>query len=99
MHAQITTNGYLLDVETFKKLLKCNIYSYEITLDGFESDHNKNRSLKNGNGSYNIILNNLRAIRDEVKSRVFQIVIRVNLTKTTLDKFVEFCDFLKKDFI
>ena len=54
MHAQITTNGYLLDVETFKKLLKCNIYSYEITLDGFESDHNKNRPLKNGNGSYNI---------------------------------------------
>lgn len=98
MHAQITTNGYLLDVETFKKLLKCNIYSYEITLDGFESDHNKNRSLKNANGSYNIILNNLRAIRDEVKSRVFQIVIRVNLTKTTLDKFVEFCDFLKKEF-
>ena len=48
MHAQITTNGYLLDVETFKKLLKCNIYSYEITLDGFESDHNKNRPLKNG---------------------------------------------------
>ena len=41
----ITTNGYLLTPENIHKLLKMRVYNMQITIDGSESYHNKNRSL------------------------------------------------------
>ncbi|MCI9303724.1 radical SAM/SPASM domain-containing protein [Clostridium sp.] len=88
----ITTNGSELDISTFNKLIRNNILFYQITIDGINKTHNKYRRFKNGQESFDTIINNLRDIRDNIKLKVFQIAIRVNLTKE-IDKYRE--DFLK----
>ena len=93
--ADITTNGYLLTVDVFRKLLKCNIRTYQITIDGLQSTHDKYRHLVNGGTTYNTIVENLIDIRDNIKSTMFQIVIRTNMTKnlsSTLNEHLEFID-------
>ena len=45
-YASITTNGYLLNAENFKRLLQCKVLHYQVTLDGLQQSHNKFRVLK-----------------------------------------------------
>lgn len=83
--SNITTNGYYLDVPTFKKLFyKCKVHHYQITLDGREQFHNKTRPLVNGEGTYKTIINNLMDIKNNIPSNLFTILIRTNLTKETM---------------
>lgn len=61
-HAEIITNGVLLDIETAKKLSKdCRVSRAQVTVDGLGDYHNKKRILKNGEDSYSIIIKNLEA--------------------------------------
>ncbi len=83
-HAYISTNGYLLNSNTIKRLLKMRIYSIQITIDGDEKNHNKNRHLKDGRSTFNTILENLIYIRDNIKSPYLQILIRCNLSRSSL---------------
>lgn len=82
--SSMTTNGYFLDLDTFKKLLRLNLRTYQITIDGSESSHNKTRPCVGGRPSYRTIIDNLKAIRDNVKTNNFNIIIRVNLLTNTL---------------
>lgn len=85
--SNITTNGYLLDVDTFKKLLyDFHITHYQITLDGCAEFHNKTRPLANGDPTYDRILKNLIAIKENIKSGLFTILVRTNLTKDSLQQ-------------
>ncbi len=89
--ASITTNGYLLDVETFKILLNHRIWAYQITLDGTEQMHNRNRPTVGGQPTFEAIINNLKNIK-KLKNRNFHIVIRSNLTHeifSNIDEYVE----------
>lgn len=95
----ITTNGYLLTVDIFKKLLKCNIRTYQITIDGLQSTHDKYRHLVNGGATYNTIMKNLINIRDNIKSTMFQIVLRTNMTKKLLDTLNEHLASIDKEFL
>ena len=74
----MTTNGYLLDIDTFIEYYKSGITSYQITLDGWKQD--KNRPLKNGEPTLERILNNLDAIH-RLPSDIykFNIMIRNNI--------------------
>ena len=85
--ASITTNGYYLDLDTFRKLKKCNIFSYQITLDGYRESHDKQRPLYNGRGTYDVIFNNLIEIKKNIKSRMFKIILRTNCSKSNLKNF------------
>lgn len=74
----MTTNGYLLTEELFKKFYKLGITSYQITLDGWS--HDKTRPLASGKGTLDIILKNLRNISMLPKNQYsFRIVIRHNV--------------------
>ena len=77
----ITTNGYLLNEETFIKLLACGINSFQITIDGNKESHNKTRKLINGGETYSTILNNL--INISHKTNKCSITIRCNIDSTT----------------
>lgn len=79
--ANITTNGYLLTLENFKILLKCNIRTFQITIDGLKSTHDSYRHLENGDETYDTIIRNLKTISDNIKTGLFQIVIRTNITR------------------
>ncbi|MDR2150460.1 MAG: radical SAM protein [Spirochaetaceae bacterium] len=96
--ASITTNGYLLDYALFRMLSACNVVYYQITIDGLATTHDKSRVLVNGEPTFERIINNLRCIRDTVKSRLFTICIRSNISQIQLPTFNEYIDFLQREF-
>lgn len=77
--ASITTNGYLLDVDTFQRLLGYSIKQYQITLDGPQAIHDKYRVAATGTGTFAKIASNLQEIK-KLRRRDFAVTIRSNLT-------------------
>lgn len=96
--ASITTNGYLLTPDIFYRLLKDKVYSFQITLDGLSDVHDSNRVLRNGGGTFDTIINNLRNIRDTVKSSICNITIRTNVTRSLLDSMDSYLKFMEEEF-
>lgn len=79
--ASITTNGTLLDTDTFRKLLKYHVTSFQVTIDGTRENHNQLKIYKNGKGSYDDILKNIIDIKEKVRSaNTFRFTIRTNVT-------------------
>lgn len=76
----MTTNGYLLNVKTFSKLVELGINSYQITFDGDKDNHNKYRLLanKSSQGTFDKIWGNLCDIKS--LNYNFSIAIRCHLT-------------------
>lgn len=58
----MTTNGTLLSEETVKYLHKEN-FKITISLDGGREEHNINRKFSNGEGSFDVIMKNVRELR------------------------------------
>lgn len=63
----LTTNGTMLTVERFKFLLKYHTRFYQVTLDGPEELHNRNRPLKTGRRAEAMTLDNPEAIGADLK--------------------------------
>ncbi len=61
--SSITSNGYLLDYETHINLLKRKAPVFQITVDGTKDIHNRNRHLKNGYGTWDVIIKNLETLK------------------------------------
>lgn len=80
-YSQMTTNGYLLDIDTIKELLKLHIVMYQVTIDGDHESHNKQRPLADGSNTYDVIINNLLAIKNQIKTKTIKIIIRVNVSE------------------
>mgnify|MGYP001026292114 FL=1 len=68
------SNGYLLNEEVVDFLEKYNV-SFQITIDGMEENHNKRRYLKNGNGTYSRIIDNLKLF----SNRQIDVYVRMNV--------------------
>lgn len=93
--ANMTTNGFLMDRDSFLSYYKAGITSYQITLDGW--NHDKTRPHKSGEGTLNIILKNLLTISSLPKEEYqFRIIIRHNILAG--DKDFSWYDFLYKLF-
>lgn len=73
--ANIITNGYLLDRETAERLAACNVSLAQITLDGPGELHDQTRMLKNGQETFDRILQNIKNSRDLLR---FSIRMNVN---------------------
>lgn len=50
----ITTNGSIMDTEIYKWLVEKKVH-IKLSIDGTEKTHNRNRILKNGQGTYEIV--------------------------------------------
>nr|MBN2276415.1 radical SAM protein [candidate division Zixibacteria bacterium] len=74
--SSMITNGYLLTPENVDKLVKLRVSSLQITLDGPRRVHDENRPLKNGRGSYDTILQNIK-----YASTKLAVGLRVNIDK------------------
>ncbi|MEU3555803.1 radical SAM protein [Streptomyces fragilis] len=61
--ADVTTNGYHLDLATAETWEQLGIRSYQISLDGPEALHDTTRRRANGQGSFQRIWGNLLALR------------------------------------
>ena len=74
----MTTNGYLLDLDSFKQYYAAGITDYQVTLDGW--DHDKTRPHVSGEGTLETILTNLTAIAAlPVEEYSFRITLRRNI--------------------
>ena len=88
--ADITSNGYLIDLENFKKLYKANVFNYQITIDGIESTHDQQRVLRNGEKSFDKIIDNLISIKENSECKHWQITIRTNFSKPIFEHIDEY---------
>lgn len=96
--AGITTNGYELDVDTYKDLCKLGIIWIQLSVDGTQRIHNAQRPHKINNDSYTKIIQNLRDIRDNTTAGVCKIYYRVTVSKQTLPYIDEILSFYKDEF-
>ena len=96
--AGMTTNGYLLTPDRIERLLQYKVFDYQVTLDCIKEEHDKYRLLSNGEPTFEVIMNNLRRISKEVKSRHLKISIRANITKASYEHMDEFMDLMYKEF-
>lgn len=79
-YSQITTNGYLLDIDVMKELLKMHTMLFQITVDGDRETHNRQRCLVGGGKTYDRIINNLLAIKNTIKTKTIRIIVRINVS-------------------
>ena len=93
--ASMTTNGYLLNLETFKKMLHYKINHFQITIDGDKSIHDTQRILVNKKGTFDTIINNLNEIKNNSQSKLWTISLRTNVTTNVIKNIDQF----KKDII
>ncbi len=84
--ADITTNGYLLTVPIIKELIKYKVLYYQVTIDGLKDTHDRRKKLKNGSGTYDIIIRNLLNIKQDIHTRTISILIRSNFLESDLTK-------------
>jgi uncharacterized protein len=75
-HGSMTTNGTLLTPDVFDKLLQLQITEYQITIDGVEEHHNRLRPLRNGNNSYQTIIQNLKQFKESEGD--YSVTLRMN---------------------
>lgn len=94
----MTTNGYDLDLETFRSLISNRILSYQVCIDGSECTHNVQRPHFLNSDSYQKIYSNLLSIKRSIKSNTFKIVIRANMTPFVEEHLLDHLENLALDF-
>lgn len=97
--AIMTTNGYLLDHEMFKRMKKCRVLNYQITLDGMPEIHDSQRFLADHSPTFGRIMENLKEIKAKEKSSMYSFDIRTNLTARSLETYPEFVGLLKNNLL
>lgn len=95
-YAAMTTNAYTLNLNTFKKLIRCKVRSYQITIDGLKETHDRQRCLANGNGTFERIIKNLIDVKNNVKTNVLDITLRVNISKSILQNIYSVIDYFNE---
>lgn len=86
--AGITTNGYSLDNEIFKKLIQSEVRNYQITIDGEKDYHDKLRPTLGGKCTFNKIYSNLIMMGDS--SCTFSCTIRFNIADSNFNSVKSF---------
>jgi len=88
----IITNGYLLTKERAQRLRDLGIDAVQVTLDGPKGVHDQRRSLTNGKGTFDQIIDNLCQTVGILKF----ITIRVNTDKTNEDTVLGLLEVLEE---
>lgn len=79
----IVTNGYLLTPQIVELLDEIGILKVQITLDGLKEHHDARRHLRNGNGTFDKILENLSLFEDSP----IHVDIRMNVDNENCDDY------------
>jgi uncharacterized protein len=86
---QIITNGLLLTPDVVDRLVPYGLTGVKITLDGDRDAHNRMRPLRGGQGTFDRIVENVRAVAHKT-----HIAIGGNFDETTVDSYHALLDFL-----
>lgn len=96
--ASIITNAYLLDMAMYRRLLKCHVWLYQITVDGLKDTHDIYRPLQDGSGTFERIIANLKDIREQDTFRFAKFTIRCNFTSESAKNVIEYIRFMEQEF-
>lgn len=94
--AMIVTNGYLLTEAIRNQLKDLSIYKIQVTLDGPRSIHDKRRCRRDGKGTYDTIISNLKELL--IVYPELLIDIRTNIDKSIESEYTQFYEELKRQF-
>lgn len=94
--ASVTTNGFLLDPQTFERCLNSKISGYQISLDGAEELHDKARVLASGKGTFRRIWSNLVQMK-AVKAE-FLVVLRLHYSLENYKELARFGRTVREEF-
>jgi uncharacterized protein len=94
--SHMTTNGYLLTPEVAARLLDWNVRGFQITLDGPAETHDQSRPARNGEGTFDRILENLIALREIDES--FLVNLRVNFDQKNSPELPRLLATLQEEF-
>ena len=87
----MSTNGYFLTPENVKELEKCRLNRIQVTLDGMQEVHDRTRVLRDGSGTFDVIVDNLRQLRTHIS-----VHIRTNLHKDNVGEFAKLSKLVEK---
>lgn len=98
LKTSIVTNGSLLTEYNVKKLIEYGLFSLQITLDGGHETHNKTRCFKNGNPSFDLLIEKIKMVirlTQDIPDFLFNLRINLNNNsendlKEILSKFTDF---------
>lgn len=76
--AGITTNGSLITEKNFRRLCEMKVTNYQITIDGIKEIHDQQRIMVNGRGTYDLILKNLKMMKNS--NDLFKVLVRMNVS-------------------
>ncbi|MGR3660737.1 MAG: radical SAM protein [Paracoccaceae bacterium] len=74
--SMMISNGYHLSVAVAEKLRQARVKRVQITLDGGEETHNSRRHLTSGGGTFQRIIDNIKAVTER---KLLSISVRVNI--------------------
>ena len=87
--ATVITNGYLMERSVSRRLADLGVREVQITLDGDRALHDRTRKEREGAGSFDRILENVRHVPEEVSVHV-----RVHLAPFNLESVLSLIDTL-----
>lgn len=92
-NASMVSNGTLLSENTANKLFNdCKVNSIQVTLDGMPETNNKRRILKNNQGSFDIIIKNIKAA-----SKFLNISVRSNVDKENVNEVSKLISYFRHE--
>jgi uncharacterized protein len=87
----IITNGLLLTPEVVDRMVPLGLKGVKITLDGDRDTHNRMRPLRGGQGTFDRIIDNMRAVAHRVP-----ISVGGNFDESSVDSYPALLDFLRE---
>jgi uncharacterized protein len=91
----MTTNGYLLDQRRVDELIDAKVFEFQITLDGAPEVHNKLRILRNGQGTFDKVFQNILLLARS-DDRIM-ISLRVNFNGSNLHSIPHLLELFPED--
>jgi len=87
----IITNGLLLTPAVVDRMIPLGLNGVKITLDGDRDTHNRMRPLRGGQGTFDRIIENIRAVAGRCR-----IAVGGNFDESSVDTFPSLLDFLSE---
>ncbi len=88
--AGVTTNGYYLSPELIDDLLDAGVVHYQVTLDGDEETHDRQRRTIKGESTFQRVTDSLRALARQPKK--FHCLVRCNIHAGNADAITALFD-------
>jgi len=94
MSGAMTTNGVLLTRARLDRLAACDISSFQVTLDGPQAVHDRRRTTRKSEGSFDAVWKSLERLK--AAAHASEVLIRMHFDPTTVDCLLGDAGFVKR---